>query len=138
MDATIEYAVDADLAFLAERSSEKSPEVLRRKIQAGEVIVARLGGEVVAWMTYTLLYDVVPFINILYILQEHRRRGLGTRLVRFLESEVSKAGFRRVMTSSLSNEQGQHFWRKMGYKDVGGVLLADEPLEVFFRKELNS
>ena len=137
MDATIEYAVDADLPFLVERSSEKSPDVLRRKIQAKEVIVARLRGEVVAWMTYTLLYDVVPFINILYVVQERRREGLGTRLVQFLESEVRKAGFRRVMTSSLSNEQGQHFWRKMGYKDVGGVLLTDEPLEVFFRKDLS-
>ena len=54
-----------------------------------------------------------------------------------MESESDKAGFERMMTSSMANEQGQYFWRELGYKDIGGILLADEPLEVFFRKSFH-
>ena len=57
-------------------------------------------------------------------------------MVEFFESQMKEQGFSDTMTSSLANEEGQHFWRKMGYKDIGGFLLADEPLEVCFKKKL--
>ena len=136
MKAQIEHANDSDFRLLTEYCSHISPEVLKGKILAKEVIVARLEGMIAGWLTYTLLYDVVPFINSLVVREEHQREGVGTQLVEFLEREVKKAGFDKTMTSSLANEQGQHFWRKLGYKDIGGVLLADEPLEVFFQKIL--
>jgi hypothetical protein len=45
-------------------------------------------------------------------------------------------GFTQVMTSTLSNEDAQHFYRKLGYRDVGALLLPDEPLEIILLKEL--
>ena len=41
-----------------------------------------------------------------------------------------------VMTSSQSDEDGQHFYRKLGYIDAGSLVLPEEPLEVFFIKKL--
>lgn len=40
------------------------------------------------------------------------------------------------MTSTLSNENAQHFYRKLGYRDSGGLLLPNEPLEIIFVKNL--
>ena len=136
MEAAIEYAVGGDLDALRERYRRISPDVLKKKISAKEVLVARCEGQIVGWLTYTLLYDTVPFVNLLVVAEGYRGKGLGTQLVRFWEDEGRRAGADAVMTSSMANEQGQHFWRKMGYRDVGGLLLADEPLEVFFRKDL--
>jgi len=42
-----------------------------------------------------------------------------------------------VMTSTQANEQAQHFYRKLGYKDSGCLLLHDDPVEIFFVKQLN-
>jgi hypothetical protein len=49
---------------------------------------------------------------------------------------ISK-GFKIVMTSTLANEEAQHFYRKNGYKDIGGFVLPDEPLELLFIKEIS-
>ncbi|MDJ0704440.1 MAG: GNAT family N-acetyltransferase [Leptolyngbyaceae cyanobacterium MO_188.B28] len=135
MKVAIEYADEGDLDSLREHHHRVSAKVLKKKLLAEEVLVARCKGQIVGWLTYTLLYDTVPFINLLGVAEGCRGEGLGTQLVQFWEDEVKRAGADSVMTSSMANEQGQHFWRKLGYKDVGGVLLADEPLEVFFRKD---
>ena len=41
-----------------------------------------------------------------------------------------------VLTSTLSNEQAQFFYRKNGYTDCGSLLLPEEPLEIILRKDL--
>ena len=41
-----------------------------------------------------------------------------------------------VMTSTLSTETAQHFYRKLKYTDVGSLILKREPLEIIFMKEL--
>lgn len=48
----------------------------------------------------------------------------------------SKLGHDSVMTSSLSNERAQHLYRRLGYVDVGSLLMPDEPLEIVFLKRL--
>ena len=45
-------------------------------------------------------------------------------------------GYSLVMTSTLSNETAQHFYRKLGYTDAGGLLLEGEPLELVLVKKL--
>ena len=45
-------------------------------------------------------------------------------------------GFQRVLTSTLSSENAQFFYRKNGYVDCGSLLLPGEPLEIILRKEL--
>lgn len=40
------------------------------------------------------------------------------------------------MTSSMSDESAQHFFRKLGYRDAGALLLPDETLEILFLKTL--
>ena len=47
-------------------------------------------------------------------------------------------GYNRVLTSTLSNEQAQFFYRKLGYTDAGAILLPDEPLEIILLKNLKS
>ncbi len=49
---------------------------------------------------------------------------------------MKSKGYELVMTSTLSNEQAQHFYRKLRYKDAGSLLLDDEPLEIIFTKSI--
>lgn len=111
-------------------------EVMSKKVAMGEVLVARVEGELVGELRFSFFWDLIPFMNLLFVKEAYRQQGIGSALVRRWEEEMAKQGYGHVMTSTLSNESAQHFYRKLGYLDAGGLLLPDEPLEIIFHKYL--
>jgi len=51
---------------------------------------------------------------------------------------MQNLGYKLVMTSTQSDEQAQHFYRKIGYIDSGCLLLFKEPAEIFLVKYFNN
>jgi len=49
---------------------------------------------------------------------------------------MQQRGYDMVMTSTQSDEQAQHFYRRIGYQDAGAFLLPGEVLEIIFLKSL--
>ena len=76
-------------------------------------------------------------MNLLYLSEDQRGKGYGTKMVEFWEREMADQGYDFVLTSTQSNEEGQFFYRKLGYTDRGALLLPDEPLEIILYKKLN-
>ena len=60
--------------------------------------------------------------------------GTGTKLIKFWENEMKRKGYKIVLTSTQSNEEAQHFYRKMGYKEIGGFKYFNDPYEIIFQK----
>jgi ribosomal protein S18 acetylase RimI-like enzyme len=56
--------------------------------------------------------------------------------VTFWEDAMRKAGYKEVMTSTLSSERAQNLYRRLGYEDCGCLLLTGEPLEIILSKKL--
>lgn len=133
---TIRYADSGDFPLLHEHDRHIRAEELRSSIESKRVLVILDGIRVAGWLRYNLFWDNLPFLNMLYLFEEYRGKGYGGQLVRYWEQEMLKAGYCEVLTSTLSNEQGQFFFRKMGYTDCGALLLPNEPLEIILRKEL--
>ena len=75
-------------------------------------------------------------MNMLYIIENYRNKGIGKGLVLFWENEMKKKGYKFLMTSTQSNEEAQNFYRKLEYKDSGSLLLPNEPLEIIFIKSI--
>lgn len=90
----------------------------------------------IGWLRYHLFWDNVPFMNMLYFLEGYRGKGYGGQLIHYWEEEMVKSNYKRVLTSTLSNERAQFFYRKNGYVDCGALLLPDEPLEIILLKNL--
>ncbi len=135
--ASIRYAeTAADMEFLGTHDSHASPSVLARKVQAQEVLVVELEGVLVGWLRFGLFWDSIPFMNLLYLLDGYRRQGLGTRLVAHWEAAMLEKGYSLAMTSTLSDEQAQHFYRALGYRDAGCLMLEGEALEIILTKRL--
>jgi len=132
----VRHANGKDFAWLKEHDEHISVDVLKRKIDSSEVYVAQIDDKLVGWLRYNLFWDSIPFMNLICILEDFRGKGLGKKLVCFWENEMKVKGYRNVLTSTLSNEDAQHFYRKLSYKDIGGFNYLDEPLEIIFQKEL--
>lgn len=132
----IRYAAQSDLATLREHDRHISGGELARGIAAQRVLVMLEQDALAGWLRFSLFWDEIPFLNMLYLLEGHRGQGRGTRMLRRWEEEMSRLGHRRVLTSTLSSEGAQFFYRKNGYLDCGSLLLPGEPLEIILLKEL--
>ena len=110
--------------------------MLENKINREEIIIVRVDGKLSGLLRYNYFWDNIPFMNLLYIDKNFRRKGLGSKLVRCWEKRMKEKGYKMVMTSTISNEQAQFFYRKQGYKDTGCLLLENEPLEILFTKNI--
>ncbi|MEQ1565707.1 MAG: GNAT family N-acetyltransferase [Myxococcota bacterium] len=70
--------------------------------------------------------DQAPTVRIdnLWVAPEHRRAGLGLALVEKVREQASRAGFPRLVASTLAQDaQALAFWRRAGFSDLN-VLLA--------------
>lgn len=134
---SIRYAgKTTDLEFLETHDHHVLPSMLARKVKAREVLVAEREGVLLGWLRFGFFWDSIPFMNMLYLLEGNRRQGLGRQIVAHWEGLMHAQGHSLVMTSTLSNEQAQHFYRALGYADAGCLVLEGEALEILFTKQL--
>lgn len=132
----IRYANEKDFETVRKYDSHISEKELKNAIAFKRVLVMYHDDRFAGWLRFNLFWDEIPFMNMLYLLEEYRGQGYGGRLVDFWEKEMADSGYETVLTSTLSNEQAQFFYRKNGYRDCGSLLLPEESLEIILRKNL--
>ena len=132
----VRHGNEGDLAFLLTHDRHIAPEEIKSSLARGRYLLCELDGRIVGWLRWNLFWDNTPFLNLLYLLEDFRGQGYGRALVEVWEDEMRRAGYDTVLTSTLSDETAQHFYRKLGYVDAGALLLPREALEILFRKQL--
>ena len=133
----IRYATPSDFEMIAEYDDDLQEEVLKNAIAMKRIILLFIDGEFEGLLRFNLFWDNIPFMNLLYLFEEQRRKGYGKKMVEFWEREMAEQGYTFVLTSTQSNEEGQFFYRKLGYTDRGALVLPEEPLEIVFYKKLS-
>lgn len=130
----IRYAVDSDRDFWFSLDKHMQESLFESKIRGRECYIA-LKDEIPAGiLRYNLFWDNTPFCNLLFIDEPYRKTGIGRELMRFWERDMQSRGYDTVMTSTQSDEDAQHFYRKLGYKDIGALMIDDGAAELFFVK----
>lgn len=109
---------------------------LTNVLMLGRIIIAEENNDFIGWLRYNYFWDNTPFINLLYILDKYRKKGYGKLLTEYWEEKMRCLGFNSVLTSTPSNESSQNFYKKLGYKTIGGFLMSNEPYELILSKEL--
>lgn len=129
-----------DLAFLGARDAHVSADELAAVVDRGRVLllVDPKVSEPLGWLRWGLFWDMVPFMNMLQVVESARGRGLGRLLVEDWEGRARDAGHALVLTSTMSDERAQHFYRHLGYRDSGALQLPGEAPELLFRKDLDA
>ncbi len=134
----IRYACPDDLDALQKADRHIRGTELEDCIRSKRILMMFSGETFIGWLRFGRFWDEIPFMNMLYFREEYRGKGYGARLVRFWEEEMRKSGTSLLLTSTRSDEQAQHFYRKLGYTDCGSLLLPGEPAELFLLKRLEN
>lgn len=136
-NTSVRPAAPHDASFLIEHDHLR-PDVLAERIQTGQILVLEVDGDPIGWLRWSLFWDEIPFMNMLFVLEPHRGRGHGNVLMDAWESDARRAGHAVVMTSSQADEMAQHLYRERGYSDCGALILPDQAAELVFRKDLGA
>lgn len=135
----ITLANELDVEYIRNRDHHISEDFIRSKVKQNEIYIMREQAVgVIGWMRYGYFWDNIPFMNLIWIDEPFRGKGMGSQVVRFWEEQMKQKGFNLVMTSTQADEGAQHFYRKLGYKDAGCLILATQPLEILLTRSLDS
>ncbi|WP_053376450.1 GNAT family N-acetyltransferase [Paenibacillus sp. FJAT-27812] len=130
-------ATESDYEYIRIHDHHLLERLILPKIQGNEIYLLQNDDETnIGWMRHGYFWDNTPFMNMIWINEPYRSKGIGKQAVLFWEEEMRQNGFKWVMTSTMANEEAQHFYRKLGYRDAGCLLLENEPLEILLTKGL--
>lgn len=136
----IRYVRPEDSAFWFRLDAHLSDAEFTKKVQEHQGYVLLEDGKPIALLRYNLFWDDIPFCNLLFVAPQHQRKGHGRALMEWWEAEMRSQGRSMTLTSTRADEEAQHFYRKLGYRDCGSLLLTApayaQPTELFFAKEL--
>lgn len=125
----IEYVSEADKSFWLALDKALSESEFELKIRDRRGYVISNENKNIGIMRYNLIWDIIPFLTLIYFDEAYRGKGFGRQAMLHWENEMRKLGYKMLMTSTQVNEQAQHFYRKLGYKDRGGIFLDGTPFE---------
>ena len=77
---------------------------------------------VVGVLRYSLFWQTIPFLDLIFLNEFCRGHGQGTALMERWEEDMRRAGFGQVMTSTQADETAWQFYEKRGYRRCGSFL----------------
>jgi GNAT superfamily N-acetyltransferase len=135
---SIRFANPADLDFV-QQDQYLLPEIVQRKIEWREVIVAESNGSPAGYLRLEYLWSKIPFIALIRVLPQHRRQGVGKALLTFIECFLREQRHITLYSSFQVDEAEPQAWhRRVGFEECGVIAGINEGEigEVFFRKQL--
>lgn len=138
VDILVRFANSSDLALVSS-DGFLSAEIIARKIERREVLVAESGGCLVAYARFEFLWSRLPYLTLIQVLPGHQRVGVGRSILKYLETYLQAKGYTVLYSSSQADEPGPQAWhRRLGFTECGRIAEMNPggADEVFFRKSL--
>jgi len=136
----VRYAVKEDKEFWYSLDKHLPEREFEKKVRDRQGYVLLDDGNAVGLLRYNLFWDNIPFCTMLFVDWPEQKKGYGRELMNYWENDMKNQGYGMVMTSTQVDEEAQHFYRKMGYKDCGGLIIDisgyEQPMEMFMSKGL--
>lgn len=138
----IRQATESDIGTIAgfdhiARTDPARREFIAQSVRSGSAWVTMCREDVVGYAVIEYTFFSQGFIAMLYVHREHRRQGIGSALVRRLETLCRTA---KLFTSTNeSNKPMQALLGKLGYARSGVIenLDAGDPEQVFVKRLQN-
>ena len=109
--------------------------------RSGEAFVIEDGGKRLGVLHYTLLWEELPFLNLLLLCRDMQGKGYGKSALAAWETMLRAAGHKTALLSTRADEKGRTFSGRYGYTECGslnmrGFAAPQEAAELFFYKNL--
>ena len=114
---------------------------LKQAINNKNLIISTTQSTVVGYLWYEYLWGYIPFISLIRIHKSFHRRGIGGKMIKFLEKKMKKVNVERILSSTeVENLVAIKFHQNIGFKECGYFELSQwEPnKELFFEKLLTN
>lgn len=136
----IKYVEEINKEFWYSLDKHLPESEFAKKVRDKQGYVLFDDGIAVGLLRYNLFWDNTPFCTMLFVDWSQQKKGYGRTMMQFWEEDMKKQGYGMVMTSTQVDEEAQHFYRKLGYKDCGGFTVDipgfEQPMEMFMSKGL--
>lgn len=134
----IRYAQMEDKEFWYSLDRHLPEQEFENKVRDKMAYVLVRNDKPIGILRYGLFWDNTPFCNLIFIDWAYHRKGYGRKLMEFWEKDMKTKGYGMLMTSTQVDENAQHFYRKLGYKDCGGFVVDvpgyEQPMEMIMVK----
>lgn len=132
----IRLAEAGDLQGILKYDSHVHPDRVRESVEDRRVYVL-WDQKIVGILRYSLFWQSIPFLDLLYLDEDYRGKGLGRRMMAVWEDDMEKLGYLYVMLSTQEDETAKYFYEKLGYRRIGAFLPPEQEAdEVMYLKEL--
>ena len=92
---------------------------------------------IVGILRYSLFWQSIPFLDLLYIDEAYRGKGYGRHMMDHWESVMQTMQYEYVMLSTQEDETAKYFYEKLGYRRIGAFLPPDQDAdEIMYLKML--
>jgi len=127
-----------DFSAVQKYDSHIPSDRLRDCIRNHQVYVLRdATGGIVGVLRYSLFWQSIPFLDLLYIEEANRGKGYGRQMMFHWESVMAQLGYKYVMLSTQEDETAKYFYEKLGYHRIGAFLPPEQAAdEIIFLKGL--
>jgi GNAT superfamily N-acetyltransferase len=135
----VRLATPDDLAFVS-RDGQLPSERVARMIADGQVYLATRDAQRAGYARVDYLWSKIPYLALIWVLEDHRRRGVGRTLLAAIERDARGVGHEFLYSSSQADEPTPQAWhRRMGFIECGFIAGINRGGvdEVFFRKPLS-
>lgn len=136
----IDYVTEKDKEFWFSLDKHMSESEFMLKVRDKRGYIIKDDERPIGVLRYNLFWDNTPFLGLIYFEEYYRGKGFGKQAMLRWEKEMHRLGYKAVMTSTQVDENAQHFYRKLGYKDAGCLVLDipgyEQPMEMIMIKSL--
>lgn len=93
--------------------------------------------KIVGVLRYSLFWQFIPFLDLLYIDEACRDIGWGRQMMDHWEDVMRTMKYPYVMLSTQEDETAKYFYEKLGYRRIGAFLPPEQDAdEIMYLKEL--
>lgn len=132
-------ADDKDLPSILKYDRHIRPDRLEDCIRSRRVYVLLDGQKCVGVLRYSLFWQSIPFLDLLYLDEDYRDKGYGSRMMACWEDAMRAEKYPHVMLSTQADERAKFFYEKLGYRRIGAFLPPEQEAdEIMYVKEFEA
>lgn len=126
-----------DLPAILQYDRHIPRERLEECIDCRRIHVLLENGAMVGVLRFSLFWQTIPFLDLLYLDDPYRGRGLGSKAMAYWEDILRREGFSHAMLSTQEDETAKFFYEKLGYRRIGAFLPPEQEAdEIIYLKSL--